>query len=338
MTVTAASIAGCSGGVSPEPSTAAPGEPTSVERVDAATGEVLDEWTILAEIGVGGGFGSVVVDGDDTWVLNTADQTVSRIDAQDHDVTATIPFNGGSDPGDLTLASGGVWATDPSGDSISRVDVESNQVDAVLPIESLPTGLVTADGDVWVANHHGSPSASVWRIDAQTNEVVARIPIGGSTEGPQWLAEGSGSVWVGVPGMSAVVRIETQSNTPIATIPVPDGGVCGNLIADETAVWAASGLCGDGALTRIDPTTNTVAARIDSALWRAVFGGTLAFGSVWIATDRGIFEVNPTNNVVVSRLTLKGRDAFGGDLAADDRSLWIHDGVRGTVVRIEAPD
>lgn len=332
-------IAGCSsGGEPPVHTTASPSPPTSVERVDAETGEVLDQWPILAEFTVGGGFGRVVVERDDAWVLNAADQTLSRIDVEAAVVTATIPFDGGSDQGDLTLASSDPWVTDPAGDTVIRLDGESNQGKAMIPSQSLPTGLVTADDDVWVANHHGQPT-SVWRIDAETDEVVARVPIGGaSIQGPQWLAAGAGSVWVGVPSLSAVVRIDAQSNAVTATIPVPDGGVCGNLIADDAAVWVAAGFCGDGALTRIDPSTNSVVARIESTQWRAVFGGTLGFGSLWISTDRGIFEVDPTNDAVVSQLTLQGRDAFGGDLAADDRSLWIHDGITGTVVRIEATD
>jgi virginiamycin B lyase len=178
----------------------------------------------------------------------------------------------------------------------------------------------------------------VWRIDPDTNEVVARIPVGSGTMfGPQWMAAGAGSVWVGVPGLNAVVRIDTQNNVVVATIPVPDGGVCGQLIADDDAVWVAPELCGNGSLTRIDPSTDRVVAQIESPLWTAVFGGTLGFGSLWLSTDGGTVELDPATNVVLSRLTLEGHEAFSGDMATDAGSLWIHDANSETVFRIEPP-
>ena len=201
----------------------------------------------------------------------------------------------------------------------------------------MPTGVAEAEGDVWVANHRGRPSGSVWRIDPDTNTVVARIPVGAREfrAGPQWLAVGAGSVWVGVPNLNAVVRIDPRTNTVEATVPVTDGGVCGQLFADDEAVWAASGLCGDGMLTRIDPKTNQVVARIKSPGWTTVFGGALGFGSVWIATDGGPFEIDPTTNTVASRLALEGDSAFGGDLAVGEDSLWIHDAEDESVLRID---
>lgn len=307
-------------------------------QVDAETGEVIGELPILARIEVGNGFGRVAV-GDDVWVLNSTDQTLSRIDTASSTVSDTYPFDGGADPGDLALVSGDAWVTDPAENVVSRVDASSGDVVQSWPSESLPSGLVEADGDLWVANHHGQPSGSVWRIDPDTNEVVARIPVGSlAIRGPQWMAATAGSVWVGVPNLNAVVRIDTQANAVVATIPVPDGGVCGQLIAQADAVWVAPGFCGDGSLTRIDPATNTVVARIESPLWDVAFGGTLGFDSLWLSTDVGVFEVDPSTDAVASRLTLDGYDAFGGDMAADSESLWVHDGLNAMVFRIAAPD
>ena len=207
---------------------------------------------------------------------------------------------------------------------------------AAVRVRLLPQGLAVADGDLWVANHHGRPSGSVWRIDPRHNRVVARIRVGNTTRyGPQWMAAGAGSIWVGVPGLQAVVRIDPDRNKIVATVPVADGGVCGQIVADDDAVWVASGGCGEGGLTRIDPITNEVVARITSPHWTAVFGGALGFGSLWIGTDGGPFEVDPVSNEIVSRLALADGTAFGGDLAAGAGSLWMHDGEHQTLIRID---
>ena len=166
---------------------------------------------------------------------------------------------------------------------------------------------------------------------------MARIPVGARSFrcGPSWLGAGAGSVWVGVPNLSAVVRIDPERNGVVATVPVADGGVCGQVIADDTAVWIGSGFCGDGALTRIDPVTNRVVARVRSPRWTTVFGGAIGFGSVWIATDAGPFEVDPATNEVVSRLALAGDPVFGGNLAVGAGSLWIHDAEDEALIRLD---
>ena len=210
-------------------------------------------------------------------------------------------------------------------------------METVIPVGRMPEGIVEADGDIWVANHRGRPSGSVWRIDPETSQVLERILVGARDfrGGPQWLAAGAGAVWVGVPNLSAVVRIDPERNVVVATIPVADGGVCGQLIADDEAVWVGSGFCGDGNLTRIDPSTNEVVATIKSPQWTTVFGGAIGFGSVWIATDAGPFEIDPATNEVVSRLALEGDTVFGGDLAVGAGSLWIHDAQDQPLLRID---
>ena len=227
---------------------------------------MLEQLPILARIEVGDGYGTVVVD-DDVWVLNSIDNTVSRIDPETD--TDDRIHRGRDGHADITLSSGDLWVTNPAQNRVTRVDGDTDEVVASVPTGLLPQGITEADGDVWVANHRGRPSGSVWRIDSDTQRVVARIPVGDLEyrSGPSWIAAGAGSVWVGVPNLSAVVRIDPATNAVVATIPVPDGGVCGTVVADDEAVWVASGLCGDGALTRIDPLTNTVVARIRSPHW-----------------------------------------------------------------------
>ncbi len=147
----------------------------TMARLDPDTGAVLGQVDVLARVGVGDGFGEILV-GEDIWVLNEIDHTVSRIDIDDPSVTATVAV--GSDPIDLALAGGDVWVTNAAEDNVVRVDGASGAVVAMIPVGGLPSGITEAEGDIWVANHRGLPSGSVWRIDAETNVVIARIPVG----------------------------------------------------------------------------------------------------------------------------------------------------------------
>ena len=267
-----------------------PAHPTSdlagtVARLDADTGDVIGQLTVSDTTQVGTGYGVVVLDRESAWVRNDIDQTVSRVDRATGEVTDTVPLGAGT--GDMTIADGDLWAANSSGNSVTRIDGGSGEVLATIKVGLAPQGIATAAGDVWVANHRGRPSGSVWRIDAQTNEVVARIPVGAREfrSGPSWMAATGDALWVGVPNLEAVVRIDTHSSSVVASIPIRDGGVCGRLSADATAVWVASGLCGDGALTRIDPRTNQVVARIGSPRWNSTFTQTTGSGTMWLATD-----------------------------------------------------
>ena len=311
--------------------------PIGVARLHPETGDVVGELPVLARTRVGTGYGPLVLDGRAVWLRNDLDGTVSRVDLDSGLLTHTVPVGAGL--GDLTVAGGDVWAANPGGNSVTRIDGQTGAVVATIAVGLAPQGITSADGDVWVGNHRGEPTGSVWRIDVDTNEVVARIPVGARQfrEGPSWLAAGAGSVWVGVPNLSAVVRIEPRTGKVTATIPVPDGGVCGRLSVDDDAVWVASGLCGDGALTRIDPATNRVVARITSPRWNSVFAQTTGFGSVWLATDAGPFEVDPQTDGVVGRLALAGDLVFGGDMAIGDGSLWIHDARNQSLLRLHPP-
>ena len=74
---------------------------------------------------------------------------------------------------DLTIAGGDLWVANPGDNTVTRVDGQSGAVVATIPVGLAPQGITSADGDVWVAIHRGEPSGAVWRIDVDTNEVVA---------------------------------------------------------------------------------------------------------------------------------------------------------------------
>ena len=183
-----------------------PAHPTSdlastVARLDPDTGDLIGQLTVSDSTRVGTGYGGVVIDREIAWVRNDIDQTVSRVDLATGEVTDTVPVGAGT--GDLTIADGDVWAANSAGNSVTRIDGGSGQVLATIKVGLAPQGIATAAGDVWVANHRGRPSGSVWRIDAETNEVVARIPVGAREfrSGPSWMAATADALWVGVPNL-----------------------------------------------------------------------------------------------------------------------------------------
>ena len=68
----------------------------TVARLDPDSGAVLGQVDVMARVGVGDGFGDIVVADDDVWVLNEIDHTVSRVGIDDASVSATVTV--GADP------------------------------------------------------------------------------------------------------------------------------------------------------------------------------------------------------------------------------------------------
>ena len=170
--------------------------------------------------------------------------SVSRIDPATNKVVATIPLGPTNACCSLhmeVIAAGGVvWAVVPQGNSVVRIDPETNEktvfkldfppcayLDAdestvwstggacadvvgridvrthglTKLVEPHPIGLKLAFGHVWVAS---LAAGNVDQIDRRTDQVVARLPVGGL---PIHLAVGFGSIWV-LDGGGRILRIQ----------------------------------------------------------------------------------------------------------------------------------
>ena len=97
-----------------------------------------------------------------------------------------------------------VWATNWTTAKLARVDPVTLKV-VQIAAGLAPKGvLATADG-VWVADTH---DGSVLPVDLDTNKVGKGIMVGpAAASGPNWLASGLGSLWVGVPNNNSIVRV-----------------------------------------------------------------------------------------------------------------------------------
>jgi YVTN family beta-propeller protein len=175
------------------------------------------------------------------WVANGFDETVTRIDTRRHAVAATIPV--GPAPLDLrsmAVGAGAVWVTVQ--DALVRIDPRTDRIAARILVHS-PAGTAVGGGSVWVSN---ADDGTVSRIDARTNRVVARVPVGAA---PTTVAVAAGFVWVVNSGEDTVSQIDASDNRVVARIPA--GAHVYDLTAGDGAVWLQS--YGDSAVYRIQP-------------------------------------------------------------------------------------
>jgi hypothetical protein len=207
-------------------------------------------------------------------------------------------------------------------------------------------GIAVGPGGVWVATGGGC-KGSVSRIDPGTNEVVASAPVGEVYD----VAVAAGAVWALVAEPCSPVRPEVEllrldsASLRVATrIPLdvtregrlPDHPF--GLAAGEGSVWVGLNFGPTaGEIVRIDPRTNTIAARVDAA----GHVGEMAVGAgfVWFVshpewTDEtrvrsaSLYRIDPATNersaaLVDRELADLGGSEVGPVLAAGRDGVWV---------------
>lgn len=194
---------------------------------------------LLGDVSVGGSPAGVANGGGATWVSNSADGTVSRVEAGS---STAQPIKVGADPTGVAFGAGAVWVTNSGGRTVSRIDPASGQVTSI-DTGNGPTAVVVLAGGVWVAN---ALDGTVVRISTDSLRVSPSVRVGAT---PSALAAGSGPLWVANASDDTVSRLDPATLRVVDSINV--GGDPTALAAAGGSIWVANRA--DGTVSRIDP-------------------------------------------------------------------------------------
>lgn len=321
-------------GVSPTPTHAEePGSPTPSQTAEeeGPRSLALDE-QLQAELTIEGqrdwmaaGYGSV-------WVLVDEASAVARIDPATNELAATIEVGGHPCDG-VAAGFGAVWVPSCTERQLYRISSHTDEVEATIDVAVFQSvagagpfgGLAAGEGAVWIVTEGRTGELdALARIDPRSNAITDTIPLGHLGGG---VAVGEGAVWVTAPEDGVLVRVDPVS---LEIVDEVEGLAQPAWVATgEGAVWVLSGTWrdhpeGDGSVTRVDPTTNEIVARIrlDDAPGQAghiTVGG----GSVWARTQFTLLaRIDPASNTVVERYS----DVRGlGDVDVGFGSVWLSD-------------
>jgi len=182
---------------------------------------------------------------------------------------------------------------------------------------------LTIDGDtVWATNRG---QVEQWSRSGLVAKVEMPRPCG-------TMAALEGSLWVANCPDANLYRIDMEGAKVEAILETgiaePRGET--NVVAGAGSVWVPSDA--DGVISRIDPATNEVIARIE------VVEGTffLAFGmdALWAVSSgqKLLQKIDPAANQVVATVELGEQPGF---LAAGEGAVWVQEQGAGTVARID---
>ena len=274
------------------------------------------------------------------WV-SIGDDAIARIDPATTSIVATIAVGAGFRH-EIAGGNGAIWVTNPDDGTVSRIDPTTNAVTGSFSSGGLdPIGVTTTTGAVWVANHHAPDggTGSVVRIDPDSGAIVATIPLGAPffEGGPGGMTADDAHVWVAVPNLGSLVRIDPSTNAVDGSVGVQP---CGIPALGTSFVLMPGAGCGGPYLGRVDPQTLAVKKLNPGGIVRfAAAAGGSAWASVTSAscptncppTRSTLVRIDLTTGDVLARVPL---DGFGF-VAVGANSIWAGDGTAGQVLRVQ---
>ena len=200
--------------------------------------------------------------GDEDSPPDQARAGVRALDAGSGALEAALPL--GTSPAQIAFGLGAVWSLDADDRTISRVDPAEPGRARTFSTSSTPTDLAVGAGALWVGNasptgRFGAFPVSVSRLDPESGVVDATIRLPGGATHPYFQG----------------------------------GGLLQQKVAATVdAVWAINP---DRTLSRIDPRTNRVVARIDGVTAESVAAG-----------EEGVWVVEPSGDRAAPRPASRG--------------------------------
>jgi YVTN family beta-propeller protein len=242
---------------------------------------------------------------------------VSVVDPDTNQVQQTISASGfgpvdQGGPG-LAFASGSLWLASTGG-QVARVQLDAGRRTAI-PIGASASAVVAAPdaNAVWVAARTRSGGGLLARIDAESNNVVKRIPVPQAPSGLAVTPDGR-TVWQATGGERAVLRIDTlTSDTKRIKLKLAADQVA----FGEGAVWVTSRR--SDAVLRINPATSSVQPPI--RVGNGPTGIAVGAGQVWVANadDGTVSTIDPQSNMVgTMRLGFRSEA-----VAVDQGAVWV---------------
>ncbi len=207
---------------------------------------------------------------------------------------------------------------------------------AVGAVVLIGGGLVVASARESSAPPQPAPNRLV-AIDAATARIVESIPVGFA---PVAVAAGLGSVWVASAGEQTVERVDPRTRAVTGRVGV--GRLPSALGLGEGAVWVGSAIGSAGTVSRVEPDSSAVVARLtvqrgnDGDDFAPATPSTVvaAHGAVWANRGRGRVVRIPLRGGPTRVTRLAAAHSADG-MAATGDAIWVASSADDRVLRLD---
>jgi virginiamycin B lyase len=217
--------------------------------------------------------------------------------------------------GDRAIASGdgGIWVSSRESGQVTKIDAKTNKAAEPIAVGKDPcAGLATGFGSLLVPICGGPGLA---RVDLKTSEV--KVIAKGVTAAMVGPVTAVNSIWIVSDAKGTLTRIDPDSNTVIAEVPL--GAKALALAFGQSALWVATD---NNELLKISPYTIVTSEiiKVGKSPRSIAFGE----GAVWTlnAADGTVSRIDAKTNKVATTIKL-GASIAGGQLAVGEGSVWV---------------
>jgi DNA-binding SARP family transcriptional activator/ABC-type branched-subunit amino acid transport system substrate-binding protein len=173
-------------------------------------------------------------------------------------------------------------------------------------------------------------------IDSATARIVDSIPVGSA---PVGVAAALGAVWVASAGEQTVERVDPRSRAVTGRIGI--GRLPSAIGVGEGAVWVGSGIGSAGSVSRLEPDSSAVVARLtvrrgndgDDFAPATPSSVVAAHGAIWANRGRGRIVRIPLRGGS-TRITRLGASHSADGMAATEDAVWVASSADDRVLRL----
>jgi DNA-binding beta-propeller fold protein YncE len=163
---------------------------------------------------------------------------------------------------------------------LEKIDAETHRVVATIPF-TISGGLAVTPESVWAID-----GETLVKIDPQTAQVEARIPLPGAPYGPLFVSAGPHGVLLANSYNGTLLSIDGRTARTIATLPA------GRMVQLDDAVWVASG----STLAPVLADGSFGSPPLDVGAPITALAGT--GHTLWVATQQGLVHVDTQNDQI----------------------------------------
>ena len=321
--------------------------PAALLRLDART---LAPTALPLSL-AGGRAGGLAAGDGRVWVTLPDAGEVARIDTSTRSITRAQV---GGAPAAVAVAAGIVWVVDPGRGELLRLRPDTlDPIGEPLHLGGRPSSVAATRLTLFVGD---AARGTVRRIDLRTGSPIGspvRVASPSGAEPPLALTPAGNSVWASSFAATKLTRVSERLTTPLRAVPVseavrkpaanvlpiPAAGTVvaklkvppqgGPVAVGEGAVWALSNVA--STLLRIDPTRNTIVAKIPMPPGEDAAAGD---GAVWIThpDEHAVSRIDPETNAVSATIPVRGRPA---GIALSPGAVWVANPDGPSVDRID---
>ena len=260
---------------------------------------------------------ATVVEGNDVWVSNTEDGTVTKLRASDGVTLGT--FRTGALTTGMAFDGANIWVANTGDGTATKLRASDGSAMGTFPVGAWPQGVIYADGAIWVTNSGGASVTKLRPVDGVSLGTFASGPF------PTDIAFDGTSIWVtNNSPTGSVTKLRASDGVILGRFKA--GSYPATILFDGESIWTSA--LDDKMLTKFRPRDGAVLGSYPTGRDTGmIFDGS----SILIVSTGVLTRRRPSDGAKLGSVLVSTEPA---GLALDSTSIWITERDKNSILKI----